>query len=110
MHVVGFHIIGKDVGPALHSTSAGARQVLALPQSPEAGAVGESMSRRGTGKRQTSLHIPLQRLLSLPGTATGVEGLSRGINVATMGAVALLQGQATQVCDVIQHGAWWKGQ
>lgn len=62
-------------------------------------------------KEEASLptHTP-KRLLSLPGAAAGVEGLSRGISVATMGAVALFQGNATQVSDVIQHSAWWKGQ
>lgn len=48
MHIVEFLIIGEDVRPALHRACPGARQVLALPQSPEAGAVGESMSRRDT--------------------------------------------------------------
>lgn len=111
MHIVEFFIIGEDMGPALHRAGAGARQVLALPQSPRAGAVGESISRRVySGKRQASPCTPPQQWLSLPGAATGVEGLSRGISVATMGAMALLQGQAAQVSDVIQHSAWRKGQ
>lgn len=78
MHIVEFLIKAGDVGPALHRAGAGARQVLALPQSPEAGA----------------------------GATAGVEGLSRGINVATVGTVALLQGQAAQMSDIIQHSSW----
>lgn len=60
MHIVEFLIKGGDVGPALHRAGAGARQVLALPQSPEAGAVGESPlaeGEQGEGKpHPTSLH------------------------------------------------------
>lgn len=51
MHIVEFLVIGEDVGPALHRAGGGAQQVLALPQSPEAGAVDKSMSRRGTVAR-----------------------------------------------------------
>lgn len=57
MHIVEFLIKGEDMGSALHRADARARQVLALPQSPEAGAVGKSMSRRGAGKSHpTYLH------------------------------------------------------
>lgn len=59
MHIVEFLVKGKDVGPALHRAGARAWQVFALPQSSEAGAVGKSVSRRATGKRQASpMYLP----------------------------------------------------
>lgn len=49
MQVVKFLVVGGDVGPTLHGAGARARQVLALPQPPRAGA--------GEGGHEQNRHV-----------------------------------------------------
>lgn len=56
----------------------------------------------GTGR--PAPHTPSARCL--PGAAGGSEGGPGHVDVATVGAGALLQGHAARVRDVVQHRAW----